>query len=253
MPNAVVVYGIGEIGSLVARGALSAGVTVVPIVRETDRGAAFAGVHAFTPVVLAVPESALEAAVRDVPPDRRGDLVFVQNEIFPQTTHALGLDRPTVATLWVLRKRGLPALGARPSTVSGPHAAAMAKFLGKAGVAAVAVDERTALVDVVLKYAFIVAANALGVRGEGTLGEWLAHDAALVDALLTEGVALGSAHAGHAVDVNTLVVDARDAVRAFSAMPARGRTARERVERAVRSAAELGVRAPTLRASLDVT
>jgi hypothetical protein len=249
--HAIIVYGLGEIGSLFALGALKGDASVVPVVRGTDRERTFAGVHAFTPVVLAVPESHLAAAVRDVPPDRKGDVVLVQNEMFPSDWHALGLDRPTVATLWVLRKKGQPQLGARPTTIHGPHAQSMAAFLTNVDVAATAVDERASLHDIVLKYAFIVTVNALGVRGDMRVGEWMTHDPSLIDALLTEGVALGAARAGIALDTASAVDELLPALHAFGAMPARGRMARERVDRAIAHATTLGVRAPTLRASIE--
>jgi hypothetical protein len=249
--QAILVYGVGEIGSIFALGALKSDATVVPITRATDRERAFAAVHAFTPVVLSVPEAHLALAVREVPPDRKGDVVLVQNEMFPSEWHALGLDRPTIATMWVLRKKGQPQLGARPTTLHGPHAQSMAAFLTSADVAATAVDEAASLYDIALKYAFIVTVNALGVRGDMRVGEWMTHDPGLIDALLTEGVALGAARAGIACDTASAIDELLPAMHAFGAMPARGRTARERVDRAIACAATLGVRAPTLRASLE--
>lgn len=246
-PSDLVVYGVGQLGQLFAGGALRLGLRVLPVVRETDRAAVFEGLPPRTPVLLSVPEDALEQAVHDVPGDRHGDVMLVQNELFPKRWHALGLDSPTVLVVWLSKKKGRPVEVARPTFAFGRHARLAVEMHRALDLPAQILEDEVALhQELVSKFSFILAINALGVVENLTLGAWLEKDRARVMALADEARLLAEAHLGASVDAEYVELAVVEAMTALHDYPARGRTARARVERAVRDAAAYGLSLPRL-------
>lgn len=242
-----VVYGPGELGRLYAGGALRLGRRVTPITRGSDRQEVFSSMPEDVPILLSVREDALAQAVADVPKARRRDVILVQNELFPKTLRALGLEEATVAVVWLLQKKGQPRLVARPTQVFGPSAAFFRDVHESLELPAeVLADERALARALVAKYAFIFAVNLLGVLADRTVGAWLIADQKKVLAAIDEGLELGAAEA----DLEGPLAGERavclEAMQALSSMPARGRTAKERVERASRRAKELSLSLPLL-------
>jgi hypothetical protein len=232
----VVVIGVGQLGRLFGGAALACGFRVTPVSRssvvEFPRDA---------PIVVAVGEAGLADAIARVPVDRRGDVVLVQNELFPEVWRALiGDIEPTVVVVWSNVKKGRPVEIGRASAVFGKHAAFVRELHAAIDVPCIELATFDALVDeLVAKYAFLLAVNALGLEHSRTVGEWLDADRAHVDDVVARFIALAEARTqrksvGAAAKVN-------EAMHALRAMPAAGRTARERVERAKSTAARLGI------------
>jgi len=244
----LVVVGPGQLGRLFGAGALARGIRVTPVRRGDDAGAAAAGVPD-APILVAVGEPALAAVLLALPPARRNDAILVQNELFPADWTPLTPD-PTVAVVWLNAKAGRPIEVARPTAVHGRHARLFCELHDPLGLPCVPVDAPTLGVELVAKYAFILAVNALGLRADDTVGAWLARDRALVRSIAGEGIALGEARLGRAVDRAAAEAAIVAAMQALRDMPARGRTARARVERALVFARERGIPAPDTAASL---
>lgn len=247
LPSDLVVYGVGQLGQLFAGGALRLGLRAVPIARDTDRSAVFASVPPHTPILLSVPEDALEGAVRDVPAERHSDVLLVQNELFPQRWRALGLDAPTVLVVWLSKKKARPVEVARPTFAYGRHARLAARIHDELELPARVLDEEEELhQELVSKFAFILTINALGVVENLPLGQWLAKDRARVLALVDEARLLGEAHLGATVAAEYTELAVLEAMAALKDYPAKGRTAEARVVRAARDAAAFGLHLPAV-------
>ena len=242
----LIVVGLGQLGALLGATALRLGIRVTPLVRHTDRHAAFATAPFDTPLLVAVGEGALQSVVEEVPKSRRNNIVLIQNELFPSTWTALGITAPTVAVVWFSKKEGRPVEVARESAVCGPHAALTAQLMQSSGAPCVEVDVETRDLHLVAKFAFILAINSLGVLRNDSLRTWLETDRERCEAAIRDGITLGCAHLGHDVDKAQALQMAVEGMEGLGDYPARGRTAAQRLERALTDAKAFAIVVPAL-------
>jgi len=247
----LVVYGVGELGKLFGAAALRAGIRVTPITRGSDAAEILANVDEDTPVLVAVGERELDSVLSKLPARHRLDIILLQNELFPGSWQKHDLS-PSVLVPWVLQKRGLPTQVAGPSPYFGRHATLLGELLRELGLPGQHLtDERALMQALVNKYTFILTINTLGVLVDRTLGLWLQEDATLIWDICGEATRLGEALAGAQVDAEQARLATELGMRALSNVPARGRTARERVGRAIAYATRLGILVPNLASALE--
>lgn len=247
----LVVYGLGELGQLYGAAALRAGLRVTPIVRASDPDAVLREVGPDVPILVAVGEAALDDVLSVLAQRRREGLILLQNELFPAAWRRHNLT-PTVLVPWLLKKRGQPQLVARATPVYGPHAALVRTLHEALGIPATTLDSQGALHQALVdKYAFIIAINALGVLRDRTLGLWLQEDPVRVRGLAREAALLGAALCESSVDLAQSSTAVVEAMQALSAMSARGRSASERLTRALANATRLGLDVPELSRARD--
>lgn len=247
----IVIYGLGELGRLFAGGAARAGMRVTPIVRGATPQAALGTVAPGSAIVVAVGEADLAAAVSAIPAARLGDVVLIQNELFPAVWRDLGLATPTVMVPWILKKKGLPVRIVQPTPVHGPHAQVVAAVHAGLELPATILPNEDALADaLVAKYTFILVVNALGALENRAMGTWLADAPHAVRALAADAVALGAARLGteRAPALEDIVLEVERGMTVLADIPAAGRTARARVDGALAWGRKLGVALPALEA-----
>jgi hypothetical protein len=229
VPSRMYVVGPGQIGRWLASAALADGTTVVPV-RRNDSVETIDGPLG-TPILLAVPESAWEQRWLALPTERRADVIFVQNDLFPHDVPWHGDETATFAAVWVLRKPGFPEIVGNTTGVGGRHAQTVARWCETLGVGGLLLRGHEVVDELAAKWAFLLVANAWGLAGAVVLGDEVAgHDR---DALLDEACALAEVRAGRRVSEAWLRERVSHALVAMAGMPARGRTARSRVERAL--------------------
>ena len=176
MKNPVVVVGIGEIGSVVARGFMRLGYPVHPVVRDMDMSAVAAEVAEPELVLIAVGEADLHNVLSAVPQAWRGRLVLIQNELLPGDWQQYDLS-PTVISVWFEKKKGMDSKVLIPSPVYGDHAQLVSNALASLDIATVVLDSAEALLhELVLKNVYILTTNIAGLRVGGNVGElWGKH------------------------------------------------------------------------------
>ncbi len=243
----LIVVGPGELGRFFAGGALKRGTVVHPVPRGASIQDVTASEHA--PVLVAVPEKALPEVARGLPPARRAHAIVVQNELFPPGLQQLGLAEATVAVVWLAKKAGQPVRVARASEAHGPHAADFVQWCAALDVPARELPDATALAAALIeKYAFILAINTLGLRDPITIGAWLDRDEAQVDAVIDDAARLGAALCGPGAPAgHDAKGPVKEAMRALSDYPAKGRTAADRLHKAWAEAEARGLDVPALR------
>lgn len=243
-----IILGLGQLGQLFGASALKAGHRVTPLLRNQPREPVFDHLPAGVPIWVTVGEKDLPSAVQSLPEARLADVILVQNELFPSVWEGLGLKNPTVAVVWISKKKGRPVEVGGPTQVFGPHAEHVALLHRAMALPIDTLQEEgelgQALVD---KYAFILTINALGLAENRTLGEWLAADAKRVEATAAEAALLGAALLGRSVDQKKTQAAVALGMEALSHYPARGRTAPARVQRALADAARFDLNLPTLK------
>src|SRR5690606_29823066 len=120
MSGDVVLWGVGEIGGVFAKGLLRAGHTVHPVTRHHGPNLALKDPAL---VLVTVGEADLPAVLRDLPDSYRSRLGLVQNELLPPAWTEHGIEDPTVAVIWFEKKPGRPVQEILPSVLGGPQAA----------------------------------------------------------------------------------------------------------------------------------
>ncbi len=249
MKNPVVIVGIGEIGGVFARGFLRLGHPVYPVVRDLESADMAAVAARVDPelVVVAVAENDLHTVLDDMPRPWRNRLVLLQNELLPNDWLRHNID-PTVISVWFEKKKGMDSKVIQPSPVCGRHAQPVADALGAVGIPARVVESAGELLfELVLKNVYILTTNIAGLKTGGTVGDLWARDKDLATAVADEVIALQQKLTGTAFDRTRLI---EGMVRAFDGDPdhaCMGRSAPERLARALGLADEVGLDLPQLK------
>src|SRR3569623_313040 len=131
LQHPVVIIGVGELGSVFARGLLRSGHPVYPLGRGTDLTQAAAAISAPLLVLVAVGEDDLPAVLAEIPPAWRDRLCLLQNELLPRDWQAHALTDPTVIAVWFEKKKGMDSKVLLPSPLHGPRAGALEAALAR--------------------------------------------------------------------------------------------------------------------------
>ena len=231
MNDPIIIIGMGEIGSVLARGFLRAGHPVYPVTRQM----ALDDAHRINPepmaVILAVGEAQLQGCLHDMPLPWRDRLVLLQNELLPPDWEGHGLQAPTIMSVWFEKKKGMDSKPLLSSPVFGHHAGLI----------------MTAMVwELVRKNVYILTSNIAGLAVGGTVDELWAQHEPLARAVALEVILLQEALTQMTFDHEKLVQGMLEGFRGDPAHKCMGRTASARLERALQAMQHHGIVAPTL-------
>lgn len=247
----VVLVGVGELGGVFGTGLLRGGSTVIPVGRETDVSA-LAEDHPEPDLVLVtVGEADLAGVLRGFPATWKRRTGLVQNELVPSLWQQHGVEDPTVAIVWFEKKPGRALVQILPTLVAGPQAHLLETALEAVDVDVTEIDEDRLVDELVAKNLYILTTNLVGLRVDGTVGELWSDHRALVEEAMAEILNVQVALVGERVDIEGATARVAAAIDADPEHRARGRSAPERMRRALHHAAELGVHTPTLQAISD--
>ncbi|MCB1802609.1 MAG: hypothetical protein KDI82_13035 [Gammaproteobacteria bacterium] len=243
----VVVIGMGEMGSVFARGFLRLGHPVYPVVRQTRMKQLAADVESPKAVIVAVGENELAEVLSDIPKAWRKRLVLLQNEMLPDDYQHL--KKVTVISVWFEKKAGQESKVIIPSPVHGPRAKLVTRALATLDIPATIIEKpRDMLFELVVKNLYILTSNIAGLRVGGTVGQlWNEHEA-LARNVANDVIRLQEALTGTRFNNDDLIAAMR---RAFDGDPEHkcmGRSASARLERALARADQLEILLPTLQA-----
>ncbi len=252
MHKPVVVIGIGEIGSVFARGYMRLGYPIVPVTRDMEMAVVADEMKEPEAVIVAVGEKDLHATLADLPDAWRGRLVLLQNELLPRDwqQHGLGIESegPTVISVWFEKKKGMDAKVLIASPAFGELAPRLKEALGSLDIPVrIVEDEQALLHELVLKNLYILTTNIAGLESGGNVRQlWLEHHD-LATAVAGDVLDIQEHLTGQEFDRPTLV---EGMLAAFDGDPEHGcmgRSAPARLERALSIADEAGLDVPTLR------
>lgn len=241
----VVVIGMGEMGSVFARGLLRLGHPVYPVNRDTDMKAASKQLPRPKLVLVAVAEGALAPLLEEIPKTWRKRLVLLQNELLPDDYQHL--PNVTVISVWFEKKRGQDVKVIIPSPAYGPRAKLLAKALATLHIPVSLIERpRDMLFELVAKNLYILTSNIAGLRAGGSVGQLWAEHQDLARAVANEVIALQERMTGSRFNNDELIAAM---VKAFEGDPdhqCMGRSAPARLQRALEHAQRLGLELPTL-------
>lgn len=248
----VVIWGLGEIGGVFARGILKLGFPVYPVLRSTNIEAMTKAVVDPEAVIVAVGESDLQDVLAQIPEPWRDRLVLVQNELLPHDWKKHQIS-PTVISVWFEKKPGQDVKVIIPSPVYGDKASLISDALKAIHIpATIVADEAGLIKELVLKNLYILTVNIAGLALNGGVVEtlWNGH----------EKLARDVAH--DVLDIQFALIDTQlhreglieamvDAFAGDWQHKCMGRSAPMRLKRAIQQANELGIEARTLKEIAD--
>ncbi len=233
MSKSVVVVGLGEMGSVFARGFLCTRYTVHPVNRGVDMQTVADEVPKPELVLIAVGEADLHEQLKNVPESWKDRLVLLQNELLPRDWQRYNLE-PTMISVWFEKKKGMDSKVIIPSPVYGRHAQQVADALASIDIAStVLTDEAALLHELVLKNVYILTTNIAGLEVGGNVGQLWQDNKLVAESVALDVIRLQEALTGKALDHQGLI---DGMVNAFNGDPEHmcmGRSAPIRLQRAL--------------------
>jgi ketopantoate reductase len=243
----VVIVGLGQMGGVLAHAFLRDGHPIVPVLRGADPTTVAEETPAPALCVVAVGERDLDAVLGRLPAPWRSRVVLLQNELLPRAWERHEIADPTVCVVWFEKKKNIPITVVQPSRVAGPHARAVVRALETLGVPCREIDRDELLEALVAKNLYILTANVAGLSVGGTVGDLLETHRDLAIAIARDALAIQRYLVDEPLDEERLLSDLFEAFRAEPTHVARGRSAPERLARAIALADDAGLDVPALR------
>jgi len=248
MSKTVVVWGMGEMGSVFARGFLKLGFSVVPVVRSCDPKTIAAEYPDPELVLLAVGEAALQPVLETVPKAWHGKIALLQNELLPSDWQQHNFPNPTVISVWFEKKRGMDSKPLISSPAWGPKAQLLVDALGTLDIPAHVVDSLDEMTyELVRKNVYIVTTNIAGMKTGGSVSElWASHEA-FARAVASDVIDIQEMLIGSELPRDRLIAGMLEAFDGDPDHGCMGRSAPARLARALAQADAAGLDVPTLR------
>jgi hypothetical protein len=243
----IVLIGIGEMGGVFARGFLRSGHPVFPVTRSMDPAEVARTLPDPALALVAVAEKDLHPVLRDLPAPWRQRAGLLQNELLPRDWRAHDIREPTVISVWFEKKRGQDVKVIVPSPVHGPRAELVVGALAALDIPARVLGSEAELeFELVRKNLYILTTNIAGLEVDGTVGALWSRHRKLASEIAEDVLAIQEALVGRALPRGRLI---EAMVEAFDGDPAHrcmGRTAPERLRRALEQARKAQIEVPTL-------
>ena len=247
MRKPVVVVGMGEMGSVFARGFLRAGHPVFPVTRNMKMVSVAEEVTDPELVLIAVAEADLHSVLQQVPAVWSDRLVLLQNELLPNDWLQYGLE-PTVISVWFEKKKGMDSKVIIPSPVYGKHASNIAEALVSIDIAThVLQSDEALLFELVLKNVYILTTNIAGLQTGGNVGELWANHRDVATAVANEVILLQQVLNRQEFDSAALIEAMVNAFNGDLNHQCMGRSAPGRLARALDLAEKNGLNLETLK------
>lgn len=252
MTEHIVVVGIGQLGAVFSEGFLRTGRTVTPVLRGGDIASICERTQPEA-VLVATGEDDLQQVLTCLPPREKERAILIQNELRPAEWQAHRLD-PTIGIVWFEKRKGKQPNVVLPSVLYGKHAALLAEALAGLELAHRTIASQEELAhELVLKNLYILGLNLTGLRLKGVAKELLTTHRELFQSVVAELFRLERAlldssppFSGSILDETRLWKDLEGAILADPDHSCAGRSAPRRLERTLKHAARLGVKAPIL-------
>ena len=246
MNKSVVVVGLGEMGSVFARGFLRTGYTVHPVIRGVEMQSVAENLPQPELVLIAVAEADLHEQLAKVPEPWKDRLVLLQNELLPRDWQQYNL-QPTVISVWFEKKKGQDSKVIIPSPVYGKYAQQVADALASIDIAStVLADEDALLHELVLKNVYILTTNIAGLEVGGNVGQLWDEHKIVAESVVTDVIRLQEALTGKTLDHQALIQSMVDAFNGDREHMCMGRSAPVRLQRALMLAQQNELTLPML-------
>jgi ketopantoate reductase len=248
MNQAVVVIGMGEIGSVLARGLLKIGYPVYPVTRNMELSEQAKRLTDPVAVIVAVGENDLHPILSKIPKNWQKNLVLIQNELLPRDWQQYSFPSPTLISVWFEKKQGQDVKIVVPSPIYGAQAQLMFDAFKSLNIPAeIITSEATMTTELVRKNYYILTSNIAGLETGGSVGElWRDHQD-FARAVIADVHAIQQHLVGGTLDNELLTNAMLVAFEGDLEHGCMGRSAPARLARALQIADSAGLSVKTLR------
>ncbi len=167
MKQPIVVIGLGEMGSVFARGLLRLGHPLYPVTRDTVITKAATEIPEPLLVLVSVAENDLHPVLEQIPTQWQDRLVLLQNELLPRDWlkhEGLKQTPPTVISVWFEKKKGQDSKVLIPSPIFGPHAQTIHDALATLDIPVRILNNAEQMeLELVIKNVYILTTNIAGL------------------------------------------------------------------------------------------
>ncbi|PIQ03907.1 MAG: hypothetical protein COY08_04455 [Piscirickettsiaceae bacterium CG_4_10_14_0_2_um_filter_44_336] len=247
MKNTIIVVGMGELGSVFARGFLKLGHPVQAVRRQDNIAEIATEIPRPEAVLIAVGEADLQNTLKTLPKQWADKTILIQNELLPkdwQTTHLID---PTVTSVWFEKKKGMDAKVVLPSPVFGPRSQLVFNALAQLDLPCLQLDSENDLsYELVRKNLYILTTNIAGLEVGGNVQTLKEQHPELLAKVANEVIALQDALTGQRNDVQQLMNGLDEAFAGDPNHQCMGRSAPARLKRALSLAEQHNLTLPKL-------
>ena len=245
MDKNVVIVGIGELGSVFARGFLRMGLTVIPVVRGMEVTNVVEKNSTPELALIAVAEKDIDPILSDFPEVWKSRAGLLQNELLPEQWEKHNFEDPTVISVWFEKKKGMDTKVLLPSVIYGPQATLMAEALKYLSIPTRILDNQQALLlELVVKNVFVTTINIAGLMVGGTTGELWEKHRQLSTNIAKEIIQLQNKISGALFSETELIDRFEQALNSDPNHKCMGRAAQHRLKRTVQLASDLKIELP---------
>jgi len=246
MNKSMVVVGLGEMGSVFARGFLRSGYTVQPVIRGVEMQTVADEVPQPELVLIAVGEADLHEQLIKVPEVWKDRLVLLQNELLPRDWLRHNLE-PTVISVWFEKKKGMDSKVIIPSPAYGKHGQQVVDALASIDIATTVLNDEAALLhELVVKNVYILTTNIAGLEVGGNVGQLWDEHRDVAEAVVTDVIRLQEALTGKTLNHQALIDSMVKAFEGDREHMCMGRSAAVRLQRALMLAKQNDLTLPML-------
>ncbi len=244
--KSIVIVGLGEIGSVFARGFLRSGYIVQPVTRSMDMQKVAESTPDPELVVIAVGEADLHQQLKKIPGVWKDKLVLLQNELLPRDWLQYEID-PTVISVWFEKKKNQDSKVIIASPVYGKHAELVVEALASIDIAARVLDSKADLLhELVLKNLYILTTNISGLEVGGNVGDLWREHKILASGVANDVIRLQGILTGEILNHDELINGMENAINGDTEHMCMGRSAPVRLQRALVLAKENNFSLPML-------
>ncbi|MBO1926028.1 hypothetical protein J3998_00430 [Thiomicrorhabdus sp. 6S2-11] len=248
MKNPIIVVGLGELGSVFARGFLRLGYPVQGAMRGQDLQALAKDIPNPEAVLIAVGEADISSVLQDIPNAWQDRLILLQNELLPRDWQAASLPTPTVISVWFEKKKGMDSKVVIPSPIFGTKAKLVFDALAKVDLPSYIVDsEEELLYELVRKNLYILTTNIAGLEVGGNVQQLQQEHAEVMNAVAHDILEIQAYLTGQTHAIDNLI---KGMLEAFAGDPEHGcmgRSAPARLKRALTFADQANLEVAKLR------
>jgi len=247
MKKPIVILGVGELGSVFARAFLKNNYPVYPITRATDIDELKASIDPEL-ILVCTAEGDLQSALYSIPVEWKDRVAMMQNELLPRDWEKHDFIDPTVISVWFEKKKGMDSKVLISSPAHGPKAQVLVDSLVFIDIPAHAVDNNALLFELVLKNLYILTTNIAGLAIEpgANVDDLRNNHLSLMRDVSKDVLILQAQLTGQSFNKDQIEQGMIKAFEGDLAHGCMGRSAPERLDRALELANEFNLTVPTL-------
>ena len=172
MKKSIIVIGMGELGSVFARGFLKLGYPVQGVTRDMSIEKVSQQIPNPTAVLITVGESDIQQTIKSIPKTWQDNVILMQNELLPRDWTNSNLIAPTVISVWFEKKKGMDSKVVISSPVFGQHSQLISDSLHSLDLPTRQLDSAEQLnYELVRKNCYILTSNIAGLEVGGNVAE----------------------------------------------------------------------------------